>query len=64
MNRELCPCCEGATESNMLTAEISPTGAPVFTIGCVECGMSTGGYPTEQEALEAWNRRPPKRLIN
>lgn len=26
-------------------------------VRCVECGAETGCYDTEEEAIEAWNRR-------
>lgn len=56
--RKCCPFCgSGEIIPTELPAQISPTGAPVFTNGCNGCGASTGGYPTKLEADQAWDKR-------
>lgn len=56
-NLKNCAHCDGQAERNTLPGHLSPTNAPVYTVSCIECGASTGGYHSEAEADEAWNKR-------
>jgi Lar family restriction alleviation protein len=54
-----CPFC-GATDNKKLRptsgVELSREEG-IFQVFCWECGASSGYFRTEQEAIEAWNRR-------
>lgn len=53
-----CPFCGSARiEKFELPAQSSPTGQPAYTRNCHDCGGSTGGFATSEEAEEAWNQR-------
>ena len=53
-----CPFCGGE-------ASVYETGymysAPQYYICCDECGSGIAVFNTEQDAIEAWNRRVPQR---
>lgn len=49
-----CPFCGGE-------ARTIPYSFEDFAVRCKECGCGTGIYDTEEEAIEAWNRRVPQR---
>ena len=51
-----CPICKGAAEY------ASPLCAPELVyVQCVERGLKTRNYWTEEQAEEAWNVRPAER---
>lgn len=50
-------CGSNNIEKFTLPATQSPTGTEAHTCNCVECGMSTGGFATLEEATAAWNQR-------
>lgn len=51
MNYELKPC--PFCGSN----DIAVNGSTTFWCECLNCRVETFGYYTEEEAVEAWNRR-------
>lgn len=48
-----CPYCGGEAT----TCEVDVEGQRVFSVVCVECGVSTFGSDNEAEVVGAWNRR-------
>jgi len=55
---ELKPCeCGGKVNAYKTRQEYSPKGKSVYMVGCSECLVRTDYFETEQEAIEAWNRR-------
>lgn len=53
-----CPFCGGHNIQEMtLAPESSPTGYAAYIRNCTDCGGSTGGFPTAEDADAAWNQR-------
>ena len=52
-----CPFCGG--EASVYQAGYMYS-APQYYIFCDECGCETPVFNTEQDAIEAWNRRVPQ----
>ena len=48
-----CPLCGGAAIMH------EPPLAHAFRVSCANCRCNTGGYKTEDEARDAWNKRKP-----
>jgi len=57
MNEKLkrCPFCEN--RSPTLGTLTYRNGYMTATVYCENCGVETGGYSSEEEAISAWNRR-------
>lgn len=53
---ELKPCKCGCTDSWVVWKVISQTAVSYY-VDCEACGETTEVYRTEQEAIEAWNRK-------
>lgn len=51
-----CPCCGGAADCNN-TGIVDHEGNPLWWVECLECGLSTSGDKTKEEAEAKWNRR-------
>lgn len=57
-NLKPCPFCGNVDITNfVLPAAQSPTGEPAYTNNCPECGASTAGFATQEDADAAWNQR-------
>lgn len=56
-----CPFC-GAVDEVMTVGEfwagVIPAGSEIeHRVGCTDCDIWTPSYDTDEEAIEAWNRR-------
>ena len=50
-----CPFCGGEADCN--NAGFLKNGKPMWATECVSCGVATGFFFFEEEAIEAWNKR-------
>lgn len=50
--RSVCPICGGA-------GEVQERHRLDWIVECPMCGFGTGGYPSIEQAIRAWNRRVP-----
>lgn len=50
--RSVCPICGG-------TGEVDERYSHDWIVECPTCGFGTGGYPSIEQAIRAWNRRIP-----
>lgn len=46
-----CPCCGNTSKA------VAEQFYQEFYVMCVECELRTANYDTEEEAIEAWNKR-------
>ena len=53
---ELKPCkCEDHDED--IYGTVNSEGKALYKCMCINCGRSTKEFPTEEQAIDAWNRR-------
>ena len=50
-----CPFCGGEADCN--NAGFIKAGNLMWATECLDCGVTTDFFDSEQEAIEAWNRR-------
>ena len=58
-----CPCCNGESELRSRCSWIATDGY-MYYIKCKECDTMSGYYETEEDAIEAWNKRIPIDNLN
>lgn len=49
-----CPFCGGEADCGKLVVH---NGEWEWAVECIECGVITDSFDTEEKAIEAWNRR-------
>ena len=50
---KLCPFCNGKAE----VYEDEYEDETLYMVACGECGITTPGFDSEEDAVNAWNRR-------
>ena len=65
LNNELksCPFCGSSAFPSEFVYDLKPEHITMHFIECNGCHATTYEYDTEEEAIEAWNRRPGKMQI-
>lgn len=61
---KVCPFCGSNEVSCWMSSSRFSTWKNSHYVKCYVCGAMTEAFPSEEEALDAWNRRTTNDLIN